>query len=303
LRKEGCLFAGYFAVLLSFAGFFAWKVGATRLWDETVVFVLKFYSTDPSNTWRAYMSWRPSLHMWTDWPEFPAWVLIHLLLPLVYVLFFVRYQRESPSRPAIPWEGLMLVNVTGIAMFLMVASAPAFNRLYTVSLPALILLVWFLSAPSKVERILLRGLWGMVILLAVVKPAVTQVRWKKSLELPAGRVAFFNPALYDKTRWLLQRTQTGEYFFGDQLENFELRLRNPGRIAFVVSLDYTRPEQVANLVEGLERHQVRFVSWYAGLDSGRSRSDHLGPLRQYLREHYRLAQRFTNGDEMWERTR
>src|SRR6202040_663632 len=133
--------------------------------------------------------------------------LIHFILPLVYILFFVRYRREMRLRPEIPWEGLMLVNFTGISMFLMVASAPAANRLYTVSLPALILLVWLLDTRSALERVLLRGLWVTVVLLALIKPVVTQMRWKASLNLPTGNVAFFNHALYDKTRWLLQRTQ------------------------------------------------------------------------------------------------
>jgi hypothetical protein len=301
--KECSLFATYLAVVLSFTGYFAWKAGIRSLWYETVIFVAKYYPTDDFNTWRAYMKWRPSLHVWTDWPEFPAWMLIHFILPLVYILFFVRYRREMRLRPEIPWEGLMLVNFTGISMFLMVASAPAANRLYTVSLPALILLVWLLDTRSALERVLLRGLWVTVVLLALIKPVVTQMRWKASLNLPTGNVAFFNHALYDKTRWLLQRTQPGGYFFGDQFVNFALRLRNPGRIAFIVPTDYTRPDEVDDLVKGLERHEVRFVSWYPDLDSvPRDRQgNNLAPLRRDLREHYRVTETFSSGDKIWER--
>jgi hypothetical protein len=84
---------------------------------------------------------------------------------------------------------------------------------------------------------------------------------------------------------------------------FALKLRNPGRIAFITSSDYTRPEEVSDLLQGLERHQVRFVSWYGDLDNVPTapRGDHLGPLRRYLREHYRVAETFSNGDEIWER--
>ena len=50
------------------------------------------------------------------------------------------------------------------------------------------------------------------------------------------------------------------------------------------------------------------VSWYIGLDGEKDAArhpegNHLAPIRQYLHEHYRLAQTFSNGDQMWERTR
>src|ERR1700733_9101267 len=303
LRKEASVLVGYLGVIAGFNSYFVWKVGWHRFVYYTLIFVAKYYPADSSNTWRAYMAWRPSLHLWTDWPELPAWGLIHFIVPMVYLLFFVRYWRDSRRQVAVPWERLMLVNITGLSMFLMVASAAAYNRLYTVALPALILLVWFLDSPFKLERALLRCLWVLVALLAVVKPVVTQMRWKAVLDLPTGRTAFFSPVFYEKTKWLLQRTRPSDYFFGDQFVGFALKLRNPGRIAFVTSSDYTRPEEVSDLLQGLERHQVRFVSWYGDLDNVPTapRGDHLGPLRRYLREHYRVAETFSNGDEIWER--
>ena len=33
------------------------------------------------------------------------------------------------------------------------------------------------------------------------------------------------------------------------------------------------------------------------------RGDHLQPVRAYLRDHYRVAKVFSNGDQIWERTR
>jgi hypothetical protein len=80
-----------------------------------------------------------------------------------------------------------------------------------------------------------------------------------------------------------------------------LWLRNPSRVAFVRPNDFTRPEEVRNLVEGLEKHQVRFVSWYHGLDDPQVEGNHLAPLRSYLHSHYRVAESFDNGHIMWER--
>lgn len=244
----------------------------------------------------------PPVHDWANWPDLVTWPFIHLLIPLVYILFFVRYWREERLRPNEHWERLMLINITGLSLFLSIASAPAWNRLYTISLFALILLVWFLSFPFKPERTLSRILWATVAILAVVHPIVTQTRWKAYLDLPTGRTAFFEPGSYQETQWVLERTKPSDYFFGDHLVCFNLRLRNPSRVAFIRPNDFTRPEEVQNVVQGLEDHQVKFVSWYPGLDdplAGKGNS--LAPLRTYLEQHYHVAARFANGHKMWER--
>jgi len=196
----------------------------------------------------------------------------------------------------------MLINVTGMCLFLTIASAPAWNRMYTISLPALIMLVWFLSAPFHVERVLLRTLWAVVIVLAIAKPIVTQTRWRATLDLPTGRTAFFDPGFYEETKWVLNRTQPGDFFFGDQLLGFALRLRNPSRVAYVTPHAFTRPEEILNLVQGLETHKVRFVSWYPGLDAPVDPTrNNLAPLRRYLETRYHIAARFANGHTIWER--
>jgi hypothetical protein len=196
----------------------------------------------------------------------------------------------------------MLVNVTGLCLFLSIASAPAWNRLYTVSLPALIMLVWFLNSSFKLERALVRILWATVLVLAIARPIITQTRWKAFLDLPTGRTVFFEPGTYQETKWVLERTHPSDHFFGDQLICFDLKLRNPSRVAFVSPYDFTRPEEVSNVVEELEEHNVRFVSWYQGLDDPlNTEGNHLAPLRRYLQSHYHIAESFANGHKMWER--
>ena len=301
LRKEGCLWASFVATVAAFNAYFVWRVGLKNFLYYTVTFIAKYYPADETSTWRTYMVGRPAVHGWAHWPDLVTWPFIHLLIPLVYILFFVRYWREQRSRPQEPWERLMLVNVTGLCLFATIVSAPAWNRLYTVSLPALILLVWILNSPFKLERALLRILWATVIVLGIARPIMTQMRWKAYLDLPAGRTAFFEHGTYEETKWVLQRTHPSDYFFGDQLIGFNLWLRNPSRVAFVRPNDFTRPEEVRNLVEGLERHQVRFVSWYHGLDDPQVEGNHLAPLRSYLQSHYRVAKSFDNGHIMWER--
>jgi len=302
LRQEACLLTGFAAALVGFNTYFVWKAGLKQFLACTVVFVAKYYPADRFNTWRVYLRQWPPLHFWANWPDLVAWPILHLVVPLIYIIFFLYARRAQKVHPDEPWEPLMLINFTGLSLFLAIASSPAYNRLYTVSGLALILLVWLAHSAAGTRRLTLRALWTLALTLAMVKPIVMQLRWKAYLDLPTGRTAFFEPNTYEKVRWVSQRTQPGEYFFGDQLICFVLRLRDPARVSFLRPTDYTRPEEVANVVQALEEHQVRLVSWYSGLDARPDRpGNHLGPLVSYLRQHYHVAQVFPNQDEMLER--
>jgi hypothetical protein len=305
LKKEAFLFAGFLSPILAFNAYFVWKVGLKQFLYFTVVFVAKYYPADYFNNFGVYLTGRPSIHSWTNWPDLIAFCFIHALIPLIYILFFARWWRER-WRPDEPWDRLMLVNITGLSLLTGVALAPAYSRLYVVSLPALVLFVWFLKPIFKPEKILLRAAWATVLALAIARPIVTQTRWKAVLSLPTGRTAFFEPVLYEKCKWVSERTQPSDYFFGDHLIAFTLRLRNVGRVPFLRPTDYTRPEEVQDALQGLEKHHVRFVSWYSGLDHEAEAvlhpaGDHLGPMRSYLHEHYHVAEVFSNGDQIWER--
>jgi hypothetical protein len=302
LRKECYLWASYVAMVAVFNAYFVWKAGLNQVFYFSLTFIAKYYPTYEIGTWKTYMVGWPSVHDWANWPDLAAWPLIHLLIPLVYILFFVRIWRQERLQPEQPWHRLMLVNITGLCLFLTIAHAPAWNRLYTVSLPALIMLVWFLNFPFKLERMLLRGLWAMVVILAIARPIVTQTRWRAVLDLPTGRTAFFTDVEYQETKWLLERTHPSDYFFGNQLLCFDLGLRNPSRVPFVTPYAFTRPEEVLNVVQGLETQKVRFVSWYPGLDDpSATEENYLAPLRRYLQDDYHVAQRFANGHTIWER--
>jgi hypothetical protein len=88
--------------------------------------------------------------------------------------------------------------------------------------------------------------------------------------------------------------------------SFDLLLRNVSRVPFLRPTDYTRPEEVQDAMQALEKYQVRFVSWYIGLEGEKRAArhpegNHLAPIRLYLHEHYHVAQTFANGDQIWER--
>ena len=128
--KVEVLLTGVFsAVTVGLNLYFVWVVGVRRFLWSTVIFVLKYYPTDsPSNNFRAYLAFAPSVAHWYS-PVFASWVFIHALLPFVYLPFFVRCWRESQKRPEQPWGRLMLVSLVGFSLFGGVAPAPDYWRL------------------------------------------------------------------------------------------------------------------------------------------------------------------------------
>jgi len=305
-KKEVSLAAGFLLTLTACMAYFVRAVGLKKIIYFTVVFVVKYYPADWYNTWRVYLRDRPHLHQWTAWFDLPAFGLIHLLVPWIYVLFVVYGARRGGKSGELR-RRLVLLNFAGLAMFLTVASAPVYYRLYAVSPAALVLLVWLLTSSSpKVSKLALRVAWAGVLTMLLARPLVAQLRWKAYLDTPTGRIAFFQPVLYERCQWISERTKPFDYFLGDQLSAFHLRLHNAGRIPYLRPTEYTRPEEVADAIAGLEKHRVRFVSWYRGLNGGpdlerHPEGDHLGPLRAYLEEHYHVAHVFSNGDKIWER--
>jgi hypothetical protein len=312
------LAAGFIAALVLVNGYFIWEAGPARFFWCTVVFLLKYYPKQADwNTflcmkpyWDRLLSARHSLQSafaavrWL--PELPA-------VPCIFILFFVRYWKDAKKKSWEFWQRPMLVAIVGFFMFLSVAPAPASNRVMSGSLPAFILLGWFLDSPRKKARALV-AIWGVLTLVCVTysmarfRPVVTDV-----LTAPHGKVAFQGGYgdVYQAYEWVQQRTKPGEYFYDPAFSdmNFYLDLRNPTPMPPLVNNGYTTPWQVASAINGLESHPTRYILWCsADLDpipDWENPSDaHLGPLRDYIHSHYRLAKVLDGPDgrdEIWER--
>jgi hypothetical protein len=193
------------------------------------VFLVAGYRGDSFNRWSAYGTGPPSIHLYSKWPDVATFLLIHVIVPLVYILVIVRYWCESKLHPEEPWDRLLLLSLAGLCLFLSVAHSAVWPRMYTVSLPALILMVWLLRAPFRAERFLLATAWTTAILLALTRPAITQTCWNEVLALPAGRTAFpGSPVAYEKSKWTLATHSTGRLF--------------AGRSSFVLLATPARPE-------------------------------------------------------------
>jgi len=306
-KGEGCLVSSFLAVVAPFVGYFAIKVGFGRFFYCTFTFIRKYYSFFDRNNLGVYMVDVPAYEGILEWPAVAIWLFIHAVVPLAFVLFFVKYWREATAHREEPWDRLMLVGVTGLASFLAIAPAPNWFKVCTASLPALILFVWFVRLEKPAHRAARMALWAVGLGAFFLMPVMVQTDWHRRIEGPAGSAAVLEPERYEKLAWLSLKVRPSEYFFeaGDTEVYLPLGLKNAAEVAFLTPTDYTRPEQVRRVKEALEKRRVRLVLWSVDLDLTeqiRRREDHLGPLRAYLGDHYRVVKTFSDGTQVWERT-
>ena len=306
LKQTACLVGSFLATLIAVNAYFVWKAGLARFLWCTVIFGAKYYTKSVDNTFLVVTKTFPeflSLHSFLL--SLVHWVFLYTGIPLIYILFFARYWRESGKKPKEFWVRPMLLALVGSFMLLSVAPSPSLTRVASNSLPGLILLGWFIDSPGKLARTVAAGLTVGVLLLVPHAVLTAQSMEKQILSTPQGKVAFPDPVAYEELVWIRDHTRPTEYFYDVAFaasESFYLNLRNPTPLPFLTSEGYTTPEQVAEAVRSLKQHEVHYILvWLPDwLGIGR-KDDHLDPLRDYICSHYRPVKDFADSDEVWEK--
>ena len=294
------------AVFLSGNAYFIRAAGFARWFYCLVVFPLRYYSTVRLNNWHIYadeFKALPTAMPFVVFTSFP-FLFVHAAVPLVYIICLVVLYRRSRNGPSEEWDKVLLVCLTGLAMFLAVAFSPSWKRLSTAGLPAMILLAWLVQRPGRALVTVRIGLAIIAIVLPVVVTAWIQTTWSRTLDLPVGKTAFREPDRYEEYRYAMGRACCGQLMFGTPPLQFALGVRNPAPIDVFVPFDYTRPEQVTATVQALEQYKVPLLMFNRGMFSSPGAtpaSDHLAPIRAYLACHYRMTKTFKTGDQLWER--
>jgi hypothetical protein len=301
------LLAGFGMAIGVFLAGFIWKAGWVDFSYCTLGFVAKYYSCFHRNNLSVYMVDAPDFgSLLLNIPALAIWLFIHLLTPLVYLLFLVRWWRNRERIPQSLSSRLMLINLMGLAFFVSIASAPNWFRVASSALPALILLVWFLDSPGRLYRLARWALWGASIGTGIVTPMITQLSAQGPLRTPTGWVAIVDIDRYEKYQWLLRHTAPRQYVLdaGNGGAYFPLELQDPAPVPFLTLSAYTRPEQVRSTLSTLGREKVEYVIWPVELDTppvGNRGSDPLGPLRAYMGKNYSVVRTFSDGAQVWQR--
>jgi hypothetical protein len=307
--EQACLVLGFLVTLVAANLYFVWKAGLYRFVQCTLVYLAKFAPAE-----RTYNSWRvlylrlmgPSL--WPDLREIPAWLVAQCVVPAVYLCCFVRQVLASRTRVKKTNDIPLFIAFMGFWLYLAVALSPARYRIFPGAVPAMILLCWLVRSRGRLDRVLRWMLWVGVLLLAMGSVAFRQTRPRFVLQALTGPVAFERQADFQEFEWVRLHTRPSQYFFHWHRAwfNFLFDLRDPAEIFWLTNTDFTRPEQVANLIRGLDQHHVHYVVWCptrldVHLPWNDLSGDHLEPLRGYLHAKYRLAKIFSTGDDIWER--
>jgi hypothetical protein len=280
--------------------YFIQAAGLKRWLFCLVVYPLRYYPSVDINNWHAYGDGFRAFGLGTI-----PFLFVHATVPLVYAVGLVVIVRWSKNQPSQDWDKIILVSLTGIAMFLAVAAAPGWKRLATVSPPAMILLTWLLDRPGAMVVRLSTGLGAAAIMLALAGAVRSQTRWYAFLDLPVGKTSFTDPARYDEYRYALAHTEREQFLFAPPPILFALGVKNPAPIDNFVPFEYTRPEQVTETVRALETYKVPLLMLNPGMftwPKSNPASDHLDPIRADLAKNYRRTVTFQTGDELWERT-
>jgi hypothetical protein len=146
----------------------------------------------------------------------------------------------------------------------------------------------------------------LAIAFAFLLPFYRQTQWHATLNLPIGRTAFNDPLEFNEYQWLAQRTHPSELFFNHGGLGLYLSLNNPTASEFVTDTDFTRPEQVTEVLESLQRHPPRFIMLEPERTNSSGVHDNSAAFRRYVHDNYRVAEIFpldhnTRYDELWER--
>ncbi len=293
-----CGFAA--GAFLLFNAWFIRAAGFGRWFYALLVFPARYYFEPAINNWRVLLydfKYHPGIIKWLSFPFVYATVPFACLLAL-WVLHRRNEDDDATRRK------VLLIAITGIALFLAVAAAPSVKRMGALSPPALLMLTWLLSHRGRMIAVLRFFVAATALTVALGTPARLQTRTFPRLILPAGPAAFHDRDLYSEYQWFLMHTHPGEYMFGLPPLYSAFWLQNPSALEGFHASDYSRPQQIAELVESLDRQQVPLLvlrDSAAFLWVPKSSNDHLGPLRVYVRQHYALTTRFPSGDEVWER--
>ncbi|WP_263365129.1 hypothetical protein [Edaphobacter bradus] len=292
LMLFGALVLPFALILSCVLGYYSHKAGFRTIFFDLVLFPLRFLSSGEVNSPRTYLRQFPPVQSPADILRLIPFVFIYAIVPYIYLLGLYHLWQRRSDLPSRLRQHLVLLHLTGLALFLAVASGPRFFRLSTVAPPAILICTWLFSQPSRVARFVRDLLCILAAFFVLLLPLRRQTQWHATLNLPIGQTAFSDILVYHEFQWLAQRTHPSELFFNSSALCLYLSLANPTPSEFVSYNDFTRPEQVSAVVQSLQRHPPHFVVLLSESTKSSDARDHAAPFRQYIQDNYHLTQVF-----------
>jgi hypothetical protein len=300
-KNCGLLLSGFAASWFLLNSYFIATVGLEKIWHFQVTHV-RLYVVHGIND---SLLGLPYLLTWHTLPKLLPYLIVYLLLPMTYFTALLLDSRDRRV-PIFRWQQVTLLALVGF--FLMIEMGLNLNwlRLYAVSMPAFILLGWFIDRIQKVPRYAMALACEIIVCLAGLQTASRRVHQSLTIALPGGTVAT-GPEAYAKLLWFSERTKPGDYFFQAAWPGMylPLSLRDPSYLETVARADGPAPSDVKRVPLELEAKQVQFVLWSTSLDFSNNQplpaDSYLPLIHDYLLRCYSPEHVFADGDEVWKR--
>jgi len=302
-------------VLLLLCTYFIWSAGPWEFWYSTITYPSRYYVYYKYNQPTVFFMMLGEAFRFNNFSGallFAANVFYSFVIPLTYPLFFGAFFYRISREKWKAWRKVFLVALTGFAITY-TNVAPEATRLFQVSIPAFVLLAWLLTRLRLPEKVVGMGtctIAAALLLLGLVQSVRVQTNWDPIyLDAPSGRLAAVPVNEIEAYAFVLKNTSPGDFFFEAHrpFAYFPLGLRNPTRFGQIEDTEYTRPEQIDEVIRDLRAKKPRFIIWnnnYNKEDSARTSGDHLGPLSDFIIANYspvgKVYQVAGSNDQVWE---
>ncbi len=300
-RRCVLLCGSAFAAFLVFNAYFMIELGLREWARWVLLFPFRYYPTMPGQTLDAPIIDFKSHAGGMRWI---GALFLYCVVPLSYLTIWRMMWRREKSNPDQRCDGLFLISITGVTMFLSVTPSLSIMRASAASFPAAILLTWQIGQLPRRLRWIKSSVITIAILCAINLAASVQISHWYNLALPAGRAAIHESERHELYLWMKEHTHAGQPYFGIAPLSLPLLLQCPAPIQAPGPWEYYRPEHIARSIDAMEAARIPYIvlrrderfKGTPGYDP-----EHIRLLEQYVDRHYHRIRRFATGDEVWER--
>lgn len=297
-RQSAIIGASFAVSLMVLVAPFVFAAGAETFFSSAFVYPFKYYQYGHPNSFGVFfvdLQKAFTIKYFPDVIELAPVVFHDFIVPLAGPVVFITFLAKRRVFEWAVWQYPVLVALVGLFLTLS-TTAPNQFRLFQISAPSLIALIWLfdqLIASNAIKKKLMASAAALLLLLGAVQAIRVQSFWKTvPLETPSGHLAAIESPLSRRYEWLLKNTKPGDYIF-EVYEPFvylPLGLKNPTRFGQIWPNGYTRPEQIEEVIRDLTAKPPRFILWdnaYLPTGSTREEGDHTGPLADFVHANYR----------------
>jgi len=302
------LFKSVLAVAIPFACvvgsiviYFIAATGFDTFYFATFVFPIVNYPADNWNNFNAYFKEVPiygTQPVFAYLKQAAPLLFFYFLIPAIYFLFSIVFWFNRRRFDTEKKLQLIFINLFGLFLAAVIFSAPSATRLYQISLPALISLIWIfgLYVPQPKVAAALLSVLGTLGFAYTIQRQIVPVY---PLDTPSGAIVALSPNNLERYEWIASRTKPLDFFYEPHHPSLYtiFHLKNPTPMGLIRPSNYTTAEQVQEIIRGLERNPPRYIVWngvWNDFDPTQSPDFHLQPLDDFLRQNYRLVEKLND---------